>query len=377
MFEMPKYKDRVSLIPGGLPQFLDFSCDLATLPRIRRVFEEEQVRGAAGAESVHLHVFQEDADGRQVDVLDSSRMAGAGSFELDARKSLEPWLDCWLPIPFLREREQQWEEGGESRVEYGPSNWARVWLSRGDGDALRAVLAFDMQVEEDEGQGYAALSPQDVNSHAQFRLAWRFRDNSWFLNESWVDEWLKEVWLRWKRRRKRLEDDAPALEHLASYLTMLELLQGCTRGTPVFVINPGHQNPVEVDLVLDIGNSRTTGILVETRVQSATNLNDSYLLQLRDMSAPENIYLEPFETRVEFSEAEFGNELLSRRSGRRGQALSGPRQCASVRRRSDFPPFPWALKAQPACPAPSAISGTSATGSRAGASTHGAMASRM
>ena len=37
MFEMPKYKERVSLIPGGCPQLMDFEADIAGL-RVRRSF---------------------------------------------------------------------------------------------------------------------------------------------------------------------------------------------------------------------------------------------------------------------------------------------------------------------------------------------------
>jgi Uncharacterized protein conserved in bacteria, putative virulence factor len=90
------------------------------------------------------------------------------------------------------------------------------------------------------------------------------------------------------------------------------------------VINPDRDTPVDVDLVLDIGNSRTTGILVETLPQRITNLNDSYLLELRDLSQPEHIYADPFETRVEFVDAAFGNDAFSRRSGRLSPAFAWP-----------------------------------------------------
>ena len=40
MFTMPKYKERISLIPGGCPQLLDFAADLNAIPKMRRNFEE-------------------------------------------------------------------------------------------------------------------------------------------------------------------------------------------------------------------------------------------------------------------------------------------------------------------------------------------------
>ena len=326
MFVMPRYKERVSLIPGGCPQLLDFSADLNALPRIRRNFEEQRLEQNEQNRQVQLHALIENDEGQLVDVLDPSSTINGNGYELDARKTLVPWLERWIPVPFLREREQMWEDGQECRVEYGPTNWARARFVMSDeaSETLRIVLAFDMQVEEHDDRVYSALSPQDVNAHAQFRLAWRYRDNSWFLNEAWVDSWLREIWTDWQKKHRRRSEDGYELEHLASYLTILEMLHHCIGGTKVYVINPYHHNPIDVDLVLDIGNSRTTGILVETRAQNATNLNDSYLLQLRDMDQPEHIYTDPFETRVEFSEISFGNDALSRRSGRHTPAFVWP-----------------------------------------------------
>lgn len=63
---------------------------------------------------------------------------------------------------------------------------------------------------------------------------------------------------------------------------------------------------------------------METLPQRITNLNDSYLLELRDLSQPDQIYADPFETRVEFVDAAFGNDALSRRSGRQTPAFAWP-----------------------------------------------------
>ena len=75
---------------------------------------------------------------------------------------------------------------------------------------------------------------------------------------------------------------------------------------------------INVDLVLDIGNSRSTGIIVEHLPDDNTEsaLLDSYRLQLRDMTKPYVMYSEPFETRVEFSKTELGLSEYSDRSER-------------------------------------------------------------
>ncbi len=326
MHDMPNYTSPVSLIPGTTLQFLDFAVSFRELGRLQRAFREERrTEDADGARRTVLHCLEPDGDGGFRDMLTGE--SAIPGYELDARRSLDTWLGHWLPVPFLRLCNSTWPDGGE-RFEQGPSNWARAYLTRSeeDPDRLRLVLAFDMGLEEppaDGGGACCALSPADAAAHAAFRLARHVRDNGWFLNTGWVDEWLATIF---RRSRKARRTDVPdnELEYLAQYFVFLDVLAAVTADITVQVINPDRDAPVDVDLVLDIGNSRTTGILVETLPQRITNLNDSYPLRLRDLSRPENVCAEPFETRVEFAEATFGNDALSRRSGRRTPAFTWP-----------------------------------------------------
>ncbi len=325
MFDIPDYKSPVSLIPGGPVQFLDFLYDTNLFGRHKRSFKEEKRKDEGEKAMLIPYTMQDEVPisgltGKPIDVA-----PGLDAYDVDARKCLDNWKNEWIPLPFLRLRDQQWPDGGE-RFECGPSNWARCYVTEmpDNPQMLRFVLAFDMGVEEQpaEGEEYYALSPKDVAAHAAFRLATHARDNAWFLNSLWVDEWLKTLWQA--RQKKRNDDDGFSLEYLASYLTFLDVISFATKDVAVQVINPKRDNPIDVDLILDIGNSRSTGILVETLPQKITNLNDSYPLQLRDMDRPYNVYTEPFDTRIEFSEVSFGNDSLSRRSGRRSPAFSWP-----------------------------------------------------
>ncbi len=326
----------VSLIPGGCPQFLDFNINIANLPRVRRFFREDKKADHAntGRYEHYLRCLEQDAD-NFIDQITGSICDYA--YDMDIRRVLEIWQDNWIPLPFLRTREQSWPDGGD-RFECGPSNWARARLSKVDDENLHLTIVFDTNVElspnqidntNSDAEHYFALSPRDVSAHGMFTLAHHVRDNAWFLNAPWVDEWLLNIYDKYRSQKHRgrgswRDDNEHVLEHLAAYLTWLEVIRFAIQGLRVQVINPDRDQPVEVDLILDIGNSRTTGILVETLPQRVTNLNDSYLLELRDISKPEFIYSEPFETRIEFTEANFGNDALSRRSGRRMSAFTWP-----------------------------------------------------
>lgn len=326
MYSIPKYPQVISLIPGATPQLLDFVYNTEAVAKNVRHFQEKNGAGEQAGKKI-LRCLVENADGAMLDEL-SGEAVRQDIFEVPAKKCLDPWLETWLPVPFLRMRDQKWEDGG-SHFECGPSNWARVRLVRDETHAenLRLVVAFDMTVEQrpTDTEHYYALSPSDVDAHANYDLAFKVRDNAWFLNQAWVDDWLKNSWNAYhaQSRNRRQQEDQREVEYLASYLTLLEIIYKALHGATVQVVKPA-ETPIDVDLVLDIGNSRTTGILVETRTQRGTNLNDSYLLQLRDLDKPERVYMEPFETRVEFSEAAFGDDNLSRQSGRRTPAFVWP-----------------------------------------------------
>ncbi len=339
---MEKKHSTISLIPGGCPQFLDFEVCITDLPRVVRHFKEEKKVHNTAVESRYEHYLRciVEEDGEDIDQLTGE--ACDRDYSFDTRRVLDVWKDAWIPLPFLRTRGQKWDDGAE-RFEYGPSNWVRARMTQKDADTLSLTLIFDTNVEElpthsikheavdgqedFSGEQYYALSPRDVAAHGTFALAHHVRDNAWFLNASWIDTWLLNVYTSYETKKNRGRpnlDEVYVLKHLASYLTWLEIVRDALRTTTVQVINPEREQPVEVDLILDIGNSRTTGILVETLPQRVTNLNDSYLLELRDITKPENIYSDPFETRVEFAEAHFGDDALSRRSGRRTPAFAWP-----------------------------------------------------
>ena len=90
------------------------------------------------------------------------------------------------------------------------------------------------------------------------------------LPRSWVDRWLFDAFVRSREaqlHRKLRAEEKKTLEHLARYITLLQYL---SRRSPSRVsgwstpIPRPARRPVGVDLVLDVGNSRTCGILIET-----------------------------------------------------------------------------------------------------------------
>ena len=201
------------------------------------------------------------------------------------------------------------------------------------------MFAFDTEtVTLEANRPYVALSSQDVIGEREFALAKKFHDIAWFISDrksadggeinaqEWMDRWADDLFIRVKRaqrggRELRPEDRRP-LEHAARYITFVQFLSMAVPTGRVKLIDTYSSDPslrpVNVDLVLDIGNSRTCGMLIETFPdQQQIDLGNSYILALRDLGEPHKLYRDPFESEVQLAQTHFGDNFLSRSSMRK------------------------------------------------------------
>ncbi len=324
--KLKQYAATINLIPNTAIQFLDFGFNLGET-RVSRAFLAET--GADGR-AVLTCLYADDASGQFV-AQDGRAVKPEQVYSLNAAKAAAIFAGAWVPVPFLRIRERH--PDSHHLFDKGPTNWARARLVElptpdAEGNTHRVTLAFDTQLlPTREGRPYLAPSPLDMQSGEEFALSDAEADTDWFLEQEWVREWLHQRFHAFELRRRapRRVDEAElraSPDAQAAWLTVLTLLQRAVRtpflrftfvdSSPTARLN----QPVNVDLVLDVGNSRTCGMLMETSGDDPVDMNDSYRLELRDLSQPERVYDEPFPSRVEFVRGSFGDEKLSRRSGR-------------------------------------------------------------
>ena len=259
--------------------------------------------------------------------------AGRVTYDVDWRKVMEMLDRVWVPVPFLRR-----EKGGG--YQQGPINWARAYVARleapdDNGFDHRVVLAFDTDpAPRAADTAYLAPAPEDAQRGVEFALAADPERISWFVGQVWVRDWARacfvDMIVREERARSRPEpavDEALLRERMegpredvARLIALIELLQAAEIFPGIRLVDrytePKAQ-PIEVDLVLDVGNSRTCGLLIETHPdQINVDVAQAVKLQLRDLSRPELVYNEPFDSRLEFNRASFGWDDLSFLSGR-------------------------------------------------------------
>lgn len=324
--KLTQYAPVINLIPNTAIQLLDFGLNLNEARLSRAFLTQTTAEGRA----ILTCLYADDASGQFV-TDDGKPVKPEQVYSLNAAKAAAILDQAWLPVPFLRVREPH--PDGNHLFDKGPTNWARVRLvelpaADSDGNTHRVTLAFDTQLlPTREGRPYLAPSPLDMQSGEEFALSDAQMDTGWFLEQEWVREWLHQRFHAFEVRRRapRRVDEAElraSPDGQAAWLTLLSVLRRALavprlRFTFVDSAPTARLNqPVNVDLVLDVGNSRTCGILMETSGDNPVDMNDSYRLELRDLSRPEQIYDEPFPSRIEFVRSSFGDEKLSRRSGR-------------------------------------------------------------
>ena len=234
------------------------------------------------------------------------RRAAEPNLVVTAKDALAPFLDKWVPVPFLQVRPN-------NQFREGPADWARVRVvdlearygagyRDEQGNRYRAVLAFDTGlIAEAEGRAYLAPSPKDVTSGALFALAPQQRANHWLLRQGWMSQWLEELFreLHPRATLEEIEGDIKQKpqEAVARYLAFLGLLAEAVHFPPIKLVGdaerPG-RGAIEVDLVLDVGNSRTCGLLIEAAGELGVNLNDSYeLVAARPLASRESCMPSP------------------------------------------------------------------------------------
>lgn len=121
-------------------------------------------------------------------------------------------------------------------------------------------------------------------------------------NCEWVDDYLAEL-IHGSKENTELESADGISTHfryIAYYITIISYLQKLGM-TPDVTLYTDAEEKKPVDLVLDIGNSRTCGVLFEDGDFTKVDM-----LELQDLTEPWKIYKKPFDMRLAFHHCNFG-----------------------------------------------------------------------
>lgn len=209
----------------------------------------------------------------------------------------------WLPIPLF-------EKDKMGHNLFGPTGWCRMKLVPitriKNVRRYHLVWAFDTTSARNEVSSVqpffydGELDKQYVVSEDMALLFNYFSPKPY--NCEWVDDYLAEL-IHGSKENTELELADGITTHfryIAYYITIISYLKKLGI-TPDVTLYTDAEEKKPVDLVLDIGNSRTCGVLFEDGDFTKVDM-----LELQDLTEPWKLYKKPFDMRLAFHHCNFG-----------------------------------------------------------------------
>lgn len=259
------------------------------------------------------------ADGLNPLKIDSENSEGVKGdiFKLafsDKENKLGYFENVWLPIPYFFKRT-------EKKFKFGPLNWSRFKLVPRESDNGKkiydVILAFDTRAgNESNDYNEYPVFPDQFSKEMEFGLC----TNEFLLmdfcsageNWSYIDKYLMKLVYPDLQGVSQIRGTyVHRMSYIASYVFLINYIAQRNLFPQVILYKGSDVETKDVDMVIDIGNSRTTALLIEDN----TNFNQVYKLQLTDYTNPLTInnsevsirrHEEPFDMRLVFRKADFG-----------------------------------------------------------------------
>lgn len=239
----------------------------------------------------------------------------------DKANSFNAFVDEWLPAPYFFNRT-------EHRQTFGPLNWARFKLvpagEEGSKKMYDVLLAFDTRatyegdIAESEIPVFRDRYGLDIDLSLCNNTLALFDFCSSGKQWSYVDEHLMHLVHPGVARVGLLKgNNIRRMGYVASYIFLISYLQEKNLLPAVKMYRADSVVTRDVDMVIDIGNSRTTALLTEEHEGQLDYFKQVRPLSLTDYTdmlayddegkARIRTYNEPFDMRLVFRKAGFGS----------------------------------------------------------------------
>jgi hypothetical protein len=231
------------------------------------------------------------------------------TYKLYATDALALFSGRWVPLPFFKITANKM-----NKYLAGPQNWCRGQVREieidQDGNTHVLTLAFDTKTRNISSEYDDYLSPRDSdandNGNELFRCVESAKDAKAYFASDMLLDWVYDIYSEAKGRKKK----KGKLEYLAQYHVFLKLLNALD-AFPEICLYSGNDR-IDVGLTIDIGNSRTCGLVIEKNRpydDQPFDLRDARKLKIRNLSAPHEYCDNPFEMQLAFSEELFGSAV--------------------------------------------------------------------
>ena len=247
--------------------------------------------------------------------VDTERPEDSGCFYQSLnRVRWEKFENSWLPMPFF--------QLNENKSEFGPTNWCRFKLIpiQVDGNLRKynIILSFDTRSSFEK----ETFEDEDLNETPVFTSSYEKTKNFSLCNdefkliaycsEAFNCDWVDKFLLKHFHQLSDIKDykgQKPKLNYLAQYIFLIKFIQQLDVLPKITLFSNLHVAYSKVDLVVDIGNSRTCAVLFDNgdfTKMSPLELQDfSTLVSKNEL----NKHRDSFDMRLAFREADFGGKF--------------------------------------------------------------------
>lgn len=236
----------------------------------------------------------------------------AGCFKMDISKiQWEKWANKWLPLPVLYQK-------GTCSL-FGPTNWCRFKLIPNGKDNYRVLVAFDTNSDlgdDSDAQVYNEI-PTFRNTTVEslsFTMSGDIFNLMSFCGESGKSEWIDSYLLKSYHGVNSLSElrssRSAKLTYLAEFICLCKYIQEKNIIPYVTLYSNYNVGYGNVDLVVDIGNSRTCAVLFDNG-----DFTKSTPVRLQNFTEPLtpsgelNVQRDSFDMRLAFRKADFGGDF--------------------------------------------------------------------
>lgn len=226
----------------------------------------------------------------------------------DIREAIELFRGQWISIPVF-----YLDFGG--KTQYGPINWARIKIgeknTESDGGTFtyRTTLLFDCNTQPDQ-DGDKNENPL-FNSNNQESISLGLCNVEKQLVDYTRESWNSKELLRIAHKGTQLEGNQ-GVRFQALYIYLIEWLRRKMILDEIKIYSRKNMINANVDMVIDIGNSRTCALLFD--LSSPNNpFSNVQKLELNNLSGDSSPSRDPFSMRMAFHKASFGEFQIDSR----------------------------------------------------------------
>lgn len=224
-------------------------------------------------------------------------------FISNINRVLDIFKNEWLPVPFFKK-----DVGGNSIL--SALDWCRMKLiparDEEGNEYFELVVVFDTTTtEQGDINGPSFFGGETIQSYEICNnpdLLLEYCNIEDQLGKPWVRDYIAKLI---HGSKDNVPEDFPTFKYLGYYIYLMKYLQVNNLLPEVNLLNNQTDSYIDIDVVMDIGNSRTSCLLFDSS-DKANPFSKVLELKLQDLSHPLHDYQESFDMMLAFHKPSFG-----------------------------------------------------------------------